>query len=143
MHMLTREDVIGDTQAVTGEMTSELRSWLAAIGTLTAAVNADRDLKSLLDLVAATAQDLLDLSFCAVMLPDHHGEYLSVAGASGLPDEYIARVNRDHPVRLEPGPFEGAPASRAFRSGQPTMVRDIAAEPPSSWTKVAGEQGYR
>src|SRR3954465_5826780 len=125
------------------DTTLELRSWLRAIGTLTAAVNADRDLKSLLDLVAATAQDLLDLSYCAVMLPDADEEYLSVAGASGLPDQYIVRINRDHPVRLEVGPLEGAPASQAFRTGKPNMVSDITAEPSSSWTQVATEQGYR
>ncbi|MTD53697.1 helix-turn-helix domain-containing protein [Amycolatopsis pithecellobii] len=123
--------------------TSELRSWLKAIGTVTAAVNAACDLKSLLDLVAATAHDLLDLSYCAIMLPDDTEEYLSVAGASGLPDQYIARVNRDHPIRLEAGPLEGAPASRAFRSGKPCMVSDMAAEPSSSWTDVAREEGYR
>src|SRR5690348_9352123 len=97
----------------------ELRSWLAAIGKLTAAVNAAPGLKSLLDLVADTAHDLLNLSFCAVMLPDDEEEYLYVAGASGLPDQYIARVNRDRPIRLEADAERGAPASRAFRSGKP------------------------
>jgi sugar diacid utilization regulator len=116
---------------------------LTAIGTLSAAVNAEHDLESLLNLVAATAQDLLDLSFCAVMLPDSDGEFLAVAGASGLPDQYIARVNQERPVRLEVGPQEGAPASRAFRTGKPCMVRDIAAEPSTSWTDVAQKQGYR
>src|SRR3954447_16154878 len=111
------------------DTTLELRSWLRAIGTLTAAVNADRDLKSLLDLVAATAQDLLDLSYCAVMLPDADGEYLTVAGSSGIPAQYIVRINRARPVRLEDDPQEGAPASRAFRSGQPTMVSDTTLEP--------------
>jgi GAF domain-containing protein len=141
--MLTRFDVVRDTRRVKRRSTSELRLWLQAIGTVTAAVNAAGDLKSLLDLVAATAQDLLDLSFCAVMLPDDEEEYLSVAGASGLPEEYIARVNRDHPIRLEVDPTEGAPASRAFRLGKPCMVRDIAGEPSSSWTDVAREEGYR
>lgn len=141
--MLTTSCVGCDTRLMDDGTTSELRSWLKAIGTVTAAVNAARDLKSLLDLVAATAHDLLDLSFCAVMLPDDDEEYLSVAGASGLPDQYIARVNRDRPIRLEVGPLEGAPASRAFRSGKPCMVSDIAAEPSSSWTDLAGEQGYR
>jgi len=135
--------VIDDTHIVKDQMTWELRSWLKAIGTLTAAVNAERDLKSLLDLVAATAQDLLDLSYCAVMLPDESGEYLTVAGASGLPDEYIVRINQDRPVRLEVDPQAGAPASRAFRTGTPTMVSDLAEEPSSSWTDVATEQGYR
>ena len=52
-------------------------------------------------MVAGTAHDLLDLSFCAIMLPDEDEEYLWVAGASGLPDQYIARVNHDRPVRIE------------------------------------------
>jgi len=141
--MLTLRYVRLDTQPVEDETSPELRSWLKAIGTLTAAVNAERDLKSLLDLVAVTAQDLLDLSFCAVMLPDEDEEYLSVAGASGLPDQYIARVNRDRPVRLEADPHVGAPASRAYRSRRPSMVRDVSLEPPSSWADVANEQGYR
>lgn len=121
----------------------EVRSWLAAIGTLSAAVNAEHDLKSLLDLAAATAKDLLNLSFCAVMLPDQDQESLEVAGSSGLPDHYIARVNRDHPIRLEVDALKGAPASRAFRSGKPSMVRDVAAEPSAGWTELALRQGYQ
>jgi sugar diacid utilization regulator len=116
---------------------------LNAIGAVTGAVNAGGDLTSVLDLVAVTAQDLLDLSFCAVMLPDDGEQYLAVAGASGLPDEYIDRVNRERPVLLETDPAEGAPASRAFRSGKPCMVKDVAAEPSSGWTDVAREEGYR
>lgn len=125
------------------EEKTELRSWLKAIGEVTAAVNAARDLKTLLDLIADTAHELLDLSYCAVMLPDDANEYLSVAGASGLPDQYIARVNRERPVRLEPGPLTGAPASRAFRSGKPCAVSDIAEESSSDWTTLTLEQGYR
>lgn len=140
--MLTCFGVVSDTPCV-NHMTAELRSWLKAIATLTAAVNAGRDLKSLLHLVAATAQDLLDLSYCAVMLPDDYGEYLAVAGASGLPDHYIRRVNQDHPVRIEVGSRNGAPASRAFRSGKPSMVGDVGAEPSSSWADLARDQGYR
>lgn len=123
--------------------TPELHSWLTAIGTLTAAVNAGRDLKSLLDLVAATAQDLLDVDFCGVMLPAPDGASLAIAGASGLPDDYIVRVNRNRPIHLEVDASKGAPASRAFRSGRPCSVTDIATKPHSLWTDVAREQGYR
>lgn len=121
----------------------DLRSWLKAIGTVTAAVNAERDLKSLLDLVAATAHDLLDLSFCAIMLPDDEVEYLSVAGASGLPDQYITRINRERPVRLESDTLTGAPASRAFRSGKPSMISDMSTEAGSTWAEAPISQGYR
>jgi len=131
-----------------GEPAPELRSWLKAIATVAAAVNADRDLKSLLDLVAATARDLLDLGFCAVMLPDRDGEFMAVAGASGLSDEYITRLNRDGGLRIEVGPLERVPATiGAFRTGKPSMVRDIAEEPGSMWADVAREYsrdyGYR
>jgi sugar diacid utilization regulator len=142
VHRLTVSYVCADTEPVTAKATPDLRAWLRAIGSVTAAVNAAQDLKSLLDLVAGTAHDLLDLSFCAIMLPDEDKEYLWVAGASGLPDQYIARVNRDRPLRLEADPTEGAPASRAFKSGKPCMVGDIGAEPPALWTELALSQGY-
>lgn len=137
------ECVATDTHDMVSSRTPQLRSWLTAIGTLTAAVNAGRDLKSLLDLVAATARDLLDMDFCGVMLPAPDGASLAIAGASGLPDDYIVRVNRNRPIHLEVEATKGAPASRAFRSGRPCSVTDIAAEPHSTWTDVAREQGYR
>jgi GAF domain-containing protein/sugar diacid utilization regulator len=123
--------------------TSELRPWLTAIADLIAAVNAGGGLTSLLDLATATARDLLELSFCAVMLPAADGASLMIAGSSGLPAEYIARVNEERRIRLEPDASTGAPASRAFRSGRPSSVVDVAAQPMSTWTGVAREQGYR
>lgn len=132
-----------DTDAVVDQPSEELRAWLSAIGTLSAAVNADHDLKSLLDLVAVTATDLLRLSFCAVMLPDREGKFMTVAGSSGLPEHYIARINEDGPVRLGVGMLEGAPASRAYRTGRPCAVADIHSEPAASWSDIARRQGYR
>jgi sugar diacid utilization regulator len=128
--------------SVASPRTSELRSWLTAIGTLTAAVNAGHRLSTLLDLVAATAQDLLGLDFCGVMLPSADGASLAIAGASALPDQYVGRVDRGRLIPLEPTAAGGAPASRAFRSGRPCSVADVAAEPDSAWTEVAREQGY-
>jgi sugar diacid utilization regulator len=125
------------------EGSSELRSWLAAISTLTSAVNAGQSLKDLLDLVAATAQALLNLDFCGVMVPDADHEYLLIAGRSGLSREYAAQGNSEWQVPLEAGASDGAPASRAFRSGLPCAVADIAAEPDVIWTGVAREQGFR
>lgn len=121
----------------------EPREWLVAIGDISAAVNARQSLKSLLDLVATTARNLLDLDFCGVMIPVTDGKSLSIGGASGLPEEYIDRVNQSRLIRLEADPSLGAPASRAFRSGKPRSIVDLAAETPSNWADWGREQGYR
>ncbi|MEV4009007.1 GAF domain-containing protein [Nonomuraea angiospora] len=122
---------------------TELRSWLAAVSALTAAVNAGRGLRDVLDLVAATARELLGLDFCGVLVPDPAERNLVIAGWSGLTEEYVARVNSDRPVRLEAGASGGAPSSRAYRSGRPCAVADISREPDFIWGGVAREQGYR
>ncbi|WP_020659913.1 helix-turn-helix domain-containing protein [Amycolatopsis benzoatilytica] len=121
----------------------ELRAWLGAIGTLTSAVNSGRGLREVLDLVASTARQLLGLDFCGVLVPDAGERNLVIAGWSGLSDTYVARVNSDHPVRLEDGPDSGAPSSRAYRSGRPAAVRDISREPGFIWGGVAHDQDYR
>ncbi|MGW6502565.1 helix-turn-helix domain-containing protein [Nonomuraea angiospora] len=122
---------------------TELRSWLAAVSALTAAVNAGRGLRDVLDLVAATARELLGLDFCGVLVPDPAERNLVIAGWSGLTEEYVARVNSDRPVRLEADASGGAPSSRAYRSGLPCAVADISREPDFIWGGVAREQGYR
>ncbi|MGV9385399.1 helix-turn-helix domain-containing protein [Nonomuraea sp. NPDC003707] len=122
---------------------TELRSWLAAVSALTAAVNAGRGLRDVLDLVAATARELLGLDFCGVLVPDPAERNLVIAGWSGLTEEYVARVNSDRPVRLEADASGGAPSSRAYRSGRPCAVADISLEPDFIWGGVAREQGYR
>lgn len=121
----------------------ELRKWLAAISALTAAVNAGRGLRDVLDLIAATARELLGLDFCGVLVPDAAERNLVIAGWSGLTEEYVARVNSDRPVRLQADATGGAPSSRAFRSGRPCAVADISREPNFIWGGVAREQGYR
>ena len=120
-----------------------MHRWLSAIGSLTAAVNSGQGLGALLDLVAGTAQELLDLDFCGVMVPAADGESLEIAGSSGLPEEYIARVNTSRRIRLEADLDKGAPASRAFLTGRPWAVSDVEAAPQSTWTDVARDQGYR
>ncbi|MGY6651531.1 helix-turn-helix domain-containing protein [Amycolatopsis sp. TRM77291] len=122
---------------------SELRAWLSAIGTLTSAVNSGRGLREVLDLVASTARELLGLDFCGVLVPDAEERNLVIAGWDGLSATYVARVNSDHPVPLEPGADSGAPSSRAYRSGRPAAVSDISREPGFIWGGVAHDQNYR
>lgn len=140
---MTSLSVVADTVGVTQPTTSELQRWLSAIGVLTSAVNAGHDLKMLLDQIAATARNLLDLDFCGVMVPELDRRSLKIAGASGLPEEYIEHVNSGRWIRLDVDNEKGAPASRAFFTGVPCSVADVSAEPDSMWTDVAREQGYR
>ncbi|WP_030752833.1 GAF domain-containing protein [Streptomyces sp. NRRL S-31] len=122
---------------------NELRAWLAAIGTLTSAVNAGRGLREVLERVASTARHLLGLDFCGVLLPDAEERNLVIAAWSGLSATYVARVNSDHPVPLEDDAHSGAPSSRAYRSGKPAAVSDISREPGFIWGGVAHDQDYR
>ncbi|MEV5544501.1 GAF domain-containing protein, partial [Saccharopolyspora shandongensis] len=121
----------------------QLRAWLTAIGALTSAVNSGRGLSDVLDLVASTARQLLGLDFCGVLVPDVEERNLVIAGASGLSATYVARINSDQPVRLEPDARSGAPSSRAYRSGRPVAVSDISREPGFIWGGVAHDQDYR
>ncbi|MWA04932.1 GAF domain-containing protein [Actinomadura sp. LD22] len=122
---------------------SALKKWVEQLGSLTAAVNAGYDLRALLDLLAATARDLLGLDVCGVMVPSASGQSLDLVGVSGLPDEYVERVNASRPVRIEPDTTSGAPASRAYLTGVPCGVSDVHQEPESGWTATIKEQGYR
>lgn len=126
-----------------GTSEPDLKKWVGRLGSLTAAVNAGHELGALLDLVAAAARELLELDVCGVMSPAADGESLEIVGASGLPDEYVERVNAGHSVRIEPDTTSGAPASRAFLTGLPCGVSDVHAEPESGWTETAKAQGYR
>src|SRR6478609_6352322 len=129
------------------ESLAELRRWLQAVDALTEAVNSTRSLPAILDLVADSARTLLGFDFCAVLLPDEPRMNLVITGWSGLSAEYVARVNADRPVRLVDGtdPFraaEQAPSSKAFMTGRPVTITDIATEPEfTPWGGVAREQG--
>ena len=128
---------------VGSESLAELRSWLQAIDAVTEAVNSTRSLPTILDLVAGSARTLLGFDFCAVLLPDQPKMNLVITGWSGLSAEYVARVNADRPVRLSVDEAGQAPSSKAFRSGRPVTVTDIATEPEfTPWGGVAREQGY-
>lgn len=132
------------TGQATPESLTEVRRWLQAVDALTEAVNSTRSLRAILDLVASSARDLLDFDFCAVLLPDSARHNLVITGWSGLSADYVARVNADRPVRLTESDTEQAPSSKAFKTGRPVAVADIAAEPEfTPWGGVAREQGYR
>ncbi|WP_179276522.1 helix-turn-helix domain-containing protein [Rhodococcus sp. 14-1411-2a] len=112
--------------------------------TISKTVATGRPLPEVLDLIARTAASLMGYEFCGVLLPDHARRTLTIEGSSGLSADYIAQVNADRPVRLDQPPTVEAPSSTAFRTGIPTAIADIDAEPQfAPWGGVAKEQGYR
>ena len=64
---------------------AELRRWLQAVDSLTDAVNSTRSLRTILDLVANKARELLGFDFCAVLLPDPSGSTWSSPAGAGCP----------------------------------------------------------
>jgi GAF domain-containing protein len=134
--------VIDDTHHM-NVVEPDLQKWVRQIGSLTAAVNADNDVGALMDLVAGVAHDLLGLDMCGVMVPAADGESFEIVGSSGLPLEYVERVNANHPVRIETDATSGSPASRAYLTGVPYGVSDVNKEPESAWTETVKKQGYR
>jgi sugar diacid utilization regulator/GAF domain-containing protein len=122
----------------------ELRPWLEAIATIATALNRPVSLPEVLDLVAETATRLLGHDFCAVLLHDDKRESLIITGAYGLSPSYVAQVNADHPVVLDPDDDLQAPSSKAFLTGTSVQVVDTMADATFlPWGGVAREQGYR
>jgi sugar diacid utilization regulator len=122
------------------EPSTELLTWLSALRVLSSAATSTVDPRDVLNQVADTARSLLGFTFCGVLIPDPTGQSLVITGWSGLSAEYVNRVNRDRPIRLD----GSAPSSRAFTSGEPVAIRDITAEAGfAPWGGVAREQGYR
>ncbi|MCC9186903.1 hypothetical protein [Mycolicibacterium mageritense] len=67
---------------MTGQDT-ELVRWLAALRTLSAAATSEADPHDVLNLVAATARDLLGFDFCGVLIPNAARDRLLITGWDG------------------------------------------------------------
>ena len=120
-------------------MRSELVTWLDRLRELSSIVDAGLPLAESLGLVASTARELLGFDFCGVLTPDSEGRALVITGWSGLSHRYVDSVNSSSPVVLG----GTAPSSRAYFSGEPVSVSDIATESGfAPWGGVAVQQGY-
>lgn len=123
-----------------GKPSTELVMWLRGLRELSSAATSAADLQEVLGLVASTARALLGFDFCGVLTPNDAATELVITGWSGLSEEYVNRVNADHPIGLD----STSPSARAFHTGEPVHIRDITAEPGfTPWGWPAREQGYR
>ncbi len=130
---------------VATEVRASLRSWMAAVGEVTRAVNAAEPLGDVLDRVAGQACVLIGFEYCAVMLEDPAGERLQVAGWCGLSPDYVALLRAEGSLLIHPsGPRLDTPSARAFREGQVVAVPDVRLAPEfGKLLDVAPTQGYR
>ena len=101
------------------------------------AMLAEVPLEEFLDLIAQTAATLTGHPFAAVMLLDEDETRLIAKGAAGLTRDYVERLNTELPVIVG----GDAPASRAFRTGEPVIVH-MTEESLGQWADLAREQGY-
>jgi GAF domain-containing protein len=127
------------------EVPASLRSWMSAVSEIVRSVNAAEPLDQVLTRVAAQACELIGFDFCAVMLADEQGEYLHIAGCSGLRPDYLAQVSNGHGLRIHPpGPDLDTPAARAFREDRTIVVPDVRrARPYGRLRQLAPTQGYQ
>lgn len=122
----------------------ELARWLSGVNTFISAVNRPASLRELLDLVTATACDLLGYDFCGVLLVRPEQRRLMMEGAHGLSREYVDQLNDQVPITLtSDSPYE-SPSTRAFLTARPVVVNDVTTDPMMEpWRMLAERQGYR
>lgn len=122
----------------------ELARWLSGVNAFVTAINRPASLRELLDLVTATACDLLGFDFCGVLLVQPEQRRLLMQGAHGLSTEYVAQVNDQVPLSLTTDGQSESPSARAFLSARPVVVNDVLADPlMKPWQSLAKQQGYR
>jgi len=122
----------------------ELARWLSGVNAFITAINRPASLRELLDLVTATACDLLGFDFCGVLLVQPEQRRLLMQGAHGLSNEYVAQLNDQVPLSLAVDGQTESPSARAFLSARPVVVNDVAADPlMKPWQNLAKQQGYR
>lgn len=122
----------------------ELARWLSGVNAFITAVNRPASLRELLDLVTATACELLGYDFCGVLLVRPEQRRLMMEGAHGLSHEYVAQLNDAVPLSITADGKSESPSTRAFLSARPVVVNDVLGDPlMKPWHTLAQQQGYR
>lgn len=123
---------------------AELARWLSGVHAFITAVNRPASLRELLDLVTATACDLLGYDFCGVLLLSPEQRRLIMEGSHGLSSAYVIGLNDHIPINLSVDTSTESPSTRAFLTGRPVVVNDVQRDPlMKPWCQLAEQQGYR
>ncbi len=123
----------------------ELTRWVGTLGELTVAVNEQRPLPELLEMIARTACRLLGYESSGVLLANEDRAALDIAGSWGLSEAYIHQVNFERPLDLSVGgEYAASPSRRSFTDGVPTLIDDIASDTTyGPWATAAQAAGHR
>lgn len=81
---------------------------------------------AILDRIAARVAGLLDTPYAAILLITVDGRQMTIAGAYGLADAYIAVINRHG---LDRDGIAGLPSFEVYRSGRPRIWDDMPGDP--------------
>jgi signal transduction histidine kinase len=87
---------------------------------LSVTLNSTLDLDSLLQLITATATELLDCEAASILLYDEKNPRLFFAAATGSDPAKLAEI---------PVPIEGSLAGTIFRTNQPLIMNDVQQDP--------------
>lgn len=102
-------------------------AWMSAVAEVVRAVNAAEPLDDLLGRTAEQACTLIGFDFCSVMLVDPTRTCLLVRGSHGLPRDYVAALNREHTLIVEPdNADDDTITARAYREATTLAIPDIA-----------------
>ncbi len=103
-----------------------------------------KPLRATLNLIARRVSELMDFTFCGIMLPDPHHRHIRIEGAYGFPEGYAQQVNNQALIRVSDGPLGAGPTSLAFTTAKPVVIRDVWKDPSfAPWRHLAREYGYR
>lgn len=122
----------------------ELESVLM-IADVARAIDDFRTLPETLDRICERVRGLCGYQVAALLLPDPRADALVFAGSAGMRDEYRARVNREHPLRIEnTGPLGPGPTVTAYQTGEPVTITDLELDHSFVvWRNAARAEGYR
>jgi nitrate/nitrite-specific signal transduction histidine kinase len=107
---------------------------LEALNAIAAVVNESLALDEVLDGALDKTMEVLDIEACGIYLLDERAEYLTIAAQRGLTPKVVAGADR---LRIGEGL-----SGRVAESGEPLVVRDLAAEPRLT-RMVVREEGLR
>lgn len=122
----------------------QLHRWVNASSELVRALDEEDPIPTLWKLIAEQARTLLNLDMTAVLVPDNKNCQLLVGGASGLSSGYIAQLQGEVPLWINPaGPATPGPSVVAYRSHEIVVVPDISRSARMQpWREMAVREGY-
>ncbi len=131
-------DVTGRKEAEDRVLAS--RRLYAVLSRISEAIVRVRELETLLDEICRISVEYGHFRMVWVGLVDREQAVIRPIARAGFDDGYLSAIH----IPLDDSPEGMGPTGRAFRSGSPVIVADIAADPRMEpWREAATGRGYR